>query len=140
MAAQPQSALHGTNHSKRTSPEDSDQPHQSTPSCSAWSLVERRPSKHLSTFQRLSVFMMTPTSVGRGRLFQTLFVRPGLKSWQKPSGSTGMEIKILSTTLLHYTRERPSFLLSRAWKSSRTLMSDGQSRIEDEQLAGDVYT
>jgi hypothetical protein len=80
--------------------------------------------------------MMTPTSVGRGRLFQTLFVRPGLKSWQKPSGLAGMEIKILSTRLLHYTRERHSFLLGGAWKSRTTLMSGGRGRMEDDQMGG----
>jgi hypothetical protein len=136
IAASLQGAYHGTNHSKRTSSEDPDQPRQSTPSCTARSLVERRPSGNLSSPRRLSVFMMTLTSVGRGRLFQTLFVRPGLKSWQKPSGLAGTEIKILSTRLLHYTRERHSFLLSRAWKSRTTLMSDDRGRIADEQLAG----
>ena len=85
----PQDAYHGTNHSKRTSSEDPDQPRQSTSPCSAWSPVERRPSGHLSFLRRFSVFMMTPATAGRGRFFQTLFVRPGLKSWQMPSGLAG---------------------------------------------------
>lgn len=73
---------------------------------------------------------MTPTSVGRGRLFQMFFVRPDLKKWQKPSKVPGTETKILSTRLLHYTRERQSILLGGTWKTRTTLMSDARNRRE----------
>jgi hypothetical protein len=58
------------------------------------------------------------------------FVRPGLKTWQKPSGIAGTEIKILSTMLLHYTREMHIFLRGRTWKLRTALMSDGRNRRE----------